>query len=229
MLKKFRSAYSVLKFFIFKKDCKVVYFKLPSSILPAYLDYNLVEETSNTIKANDKSTAKLAWLIQDLKVNEFSNPIQLLQSGDKYFCHPGTARILVNCYILNKPYVVGFYLWYPKHDIRPFILDYEYKIISNPFEFLMKFKFGKRLLISTKQLTDKDDESLNHENNTTFKMVRNLLKKTLDNFDVEFLTFYDGSQWDHISGTTDLIFENENTCWLAGIKFNKINDLWVLD
>lgn len=230
MINQILSVYGILKFFILKKDCKVVYFKLPSSILTAYLEHNVIERVSDIIEANDKRTTKLAWLIDNLKQREFDNPVQLLQSGNKYFCHPGSDRTLVNCYILGKPYTTGFYLWYPRNDPNPFILDYEYSIVSNPFRFLKKFKLGRRLLIRTTRLTDSlytGDSAVNYDNNTTFKTAKEHFAKTLDRFDLQFLTFHDSSHWESITEEL-VVFENENTCWLAGIRFNKINGLWIL-
>lgn len=242
--------------FFRKKQCKVLFFKVPSSVMYSYIDYDMITYVSdeidkaeiliNDLENTDKFTAesilfnhplrkifKLNWLINELGNNEIYNPIQLIKSGDsKYFCHPGTDRITVSTYINPTEFVSGFYLWYPDIDASPFILDYEYQEVTNPYIFLSKFKFNKSLRIGYCRLTKDLDLSVDNTILSGFSTAKKCFDKTIDVYDYQFLTFYDSSHWDGIikDGVSlkDIItFKNATECDFSGIKFKKINDKWI--
>ena len=242
--------YETFKFFILKKDCKVIYFNIPSHVLYAYINRDMVSYVSNLIDNKDTKLIKLAWLIQELKNKPQKNPLQLLKCGTKYQCHPGTDRVVVLCYILEKPIITGFYLWYPKIDQTPMVLDYDHTIISNPFTFLSKFNIDNLFLFQSIRLDndvsisdvpesaiDSDMDSnfsivrIRQSKNAMFRTAKKCFTQTVSNFNVRFLTYADTS---HRTGILDsihldniLIFTNENTCYLAGIRFDRVNNLWI--
>ena len=157
-----KSYQAVFRFFLKKKKHKLIFFKVPSEVLFPSADHNIVKRVSHKIDdglANNNPEAvrrliKLGWLISELKFNGVKNPMQLICSGpSKYFCHPGTDRLLITCYIDPQPYIEGFYIWYPDIDPNPFILDYEHYEIKNPFTFISKFIFSDTLRIDEVQLT----------------------------------------------------------------------------
>lgn len=255
-----------IKFFLKKKDCRVIFFKAPSNELFSYLDYDIIQrvssqldlaqqtdldeldknilsfslETNNadntvddTVYLKLKSLLKLAWLVNDLKTNPMRNPIQLLQSGSKYFCHPGSDRIIVTTYLQPVDFICGFYLWYPEFDDHPFILDYEHYEIKCPFSFVSKFTFSNTLKIKTVTMnndldvSDKDKPTLS----TRFEAAKKCFDKTLGKYDFFFMSFDDRMQWDKIEGKVyfrDVLkFTNDTECYLADIKFTKINGTWI--
>jgi hypothetical protein len=210
----------------------------------------MVSYVSNLINTRDKRLIKLAWLIQELKNKPQNNPLQLLKYGTKYQCHPGTDRAVVLCYILEKPTVTGFYLWYPEIDQTPIVLDYDYTIISNPFTLLSKFKIDNLFLFlsinldNNLEILDISDSVKNNDmdikinithirasKNAIFRIAKKCFTQTVSKFNVRFLTYADKS---HRAGILDsihlddiLIFTNENTCYLAGIRFDRVNNLWI--
>lgn len=219
--------FETIKFFIFKKNVKVVYFSVPSEVLYAYLKYDIIKTVSHKINNNNRHTAKLGWLINTLRTEPLINPVQLLPSGTRYFCHPGTDRVLVTCYILPKETISGFYIWYPDIDSHPFILDYEYEVINNPFKFLSKFKFNPFFHIKAETLKLSQPEKYTKG---IFKTaVKHLTKRT--NEDVYFLTFMDEEHWTKISLNVEdvLTFDTLNHCIFGGVGFTNINDTWIVD
>jgi hypothetical protein len=219
--------FETIKFFIFKKNAKVIYFSVPSEVLYAYLTYDVIETVSHKINSKDQYTAKLAWLINTLRHEEVDNPVQLLPWGPKYHCHPGSDRILVTCYILPKKTISGFYIWYPDIDPTPFVLDYEHEEIKNPFKFLSKFKFNPYFYIKAEQL--KISQPTKYATGI-FKTTVKYLSTVIDK-DIYYLTFNDQSHWQKINLdlNTVLEFDKPDHCTFAGIGFTKNNNLWIVD
>jgi hypothetical protein len=244
-----------VKFFK-KKQCKVIFFKVPSSVMYSYIDYDMISYVSNEIdkaqslieelENTDQSTndpllhnhplrilIKLSYLINELRHKEMYNPVQLIKSGEtKYLCHPGICRITVATYIEPTEFISGFYLWYPAVDDNPFILDYEYWEVTNPFAFLFNFKFNKSLHIEHRRITNNLDVSTDDTTLSGFFTAKRCFDKTIDVYDYQFLTFHDAVHWDAIinSGISlkDIItFKNATACDLSGIKFKKINNIWI--
>ena len=232
------SCFETVKFFLTKKNCKVLFFKVPSSVLYSYLDYDVVGRVSNIIDlstTSPKQALKLEWLINSIRANGIVNPVQLIKSGSKYICHPGTDRVLVATYLLPIEYVTGFYLWYPELDSAPFVLDYDCYEITNPFSFLSKFKFSdsfyfKQVTMSN-ELDTSDRLDLTDSNSrlslSQFATAKNSFANTAKVFSVPFLSFIDRVQWKHIESHNTIIHFNSSECQLAGIKFKKTNSLWV--
>jgi hypothetical protein len=219
--------FETVKFFIFKKDAKIIYFSVPSEIFYAYLEYDVVKTVSHKINGKDGYTAKLGWLINTLRHEEVDNPVQLLPWGSKYHCHPGSDRILVTCYLLPKKIISGFYIWYPKIDPAPFILDYEHQEINNPFKFLSKFKFTPYFYIKAERLDmSRLDSYAKGIFKTTVKYLSTVIKQ-----DIYYLTFNDQSHWTKINPDLDQIlsFDAPDHCILGGIGFTRKNNLWIAD
>ena len=234
------SSLQAIKFFLKKKECKVLSFKVPSEIMFSYLDVDLVNRVhtriedgiNNTSEENVRKLIKLGWLIDNIRTNGVKNPFQLLYTGNqKYFCHPGTDRILVTAYIDPQPYVEGFYIWYKDLDPHPFILDYSTEI-KNPFTLLFKFKMWDKLHLTesrmNKNISVTDNTLGSHPHFTTALNCFNNIGKP---FDFPFLTFIDNVQWKHIDNKLSLdsvlVQQDANNLTLSGIKFTKLRGQWV--
>lgn len=254
----YQNVLAVKSFYQTKGNCKVIFFNVPSEVLFAYLDYDVIKEVSNRIdqakeldletidrtlyKQTDtleflriRKILKLAWLIVHLKNNKVKNPVQLLKSGDKYFCHPGTDRVLISTYLRPTNTVKGIYLWHPELDPTPFILDYEHKEITNYIKFLTLFSYNKTFKIKSGimsddlDVADKDDVSIS---NAMFSTAKATFERTSKTFRVPFLTFHDNSQWNDVEKLKfkDLInFKSDNECVFGNLTFVKINGVWILN
>jgi hypothetical protein len=190
------------------------------------------EQEQNYFKV--KHILKLGWLITDLRQRGVQNPIQLINCGpNKYFCHPGTDRILITTYIEPTDFIQGFYLWYPNIDPNPFILDYEHYEITNPFDFVSMFKFSKSLAIKGVNISkdlDVSDKVVN-KSNSQFASAKQCFDKTGKDYDFPFLSFSDKVHWDLIEQFQllrhTISFQNEKECNLAGIKFTRVKGIWL--
>jgi len=251
-----KNAFTVIFWFLFKKkDAKVVYFNVPSSVLYSFLDidvsktlskrlneiyqYKLFNLSVDEILNNDqydnnaKKVAKISWIISSLRLNGLDNPVQLLQSANgKYICHPGTDRAIILTYIDPVETITGFYIWYEDLDPTPFVLDYKYTIISNPFTFLKKFRYNKNFNFKTILMHNDLDVSDKVNGNAIFKTSKDcFLKVNNYSFHKNFLTYYDSTQWQEIKKVntlSDLVqFTSDNECNISGVSFKKINNEWV--
>jgi hypothetical protein len=248
------NAYQLLKFFVTKKRGKVIYFRVPTSVLLSYLDYNIINTVSNriefasTLDLNNipkqfdedmyldsygtnqvKHLIKLGWLISELKTNKINNPMQLLKSQYKYFCHPGTDRLIVATYIHPVEYIEGFYIWYSDIDKDPFILDYDYHEITNPVSFAKLFKYSKSFKFRSVMLTDTLDVS-DGNGCAILNTAKTCFAKTTKDFEYLFLTYSDKMQLDNMNKLTlaDVIsFPDQDTCIFSNVTFKKINGRWI--
>ncbi len=251
----------IKKFYKNKKNTKVIYFEVPTDIIYGHIKYDVFKTVSNLIenaKKHDlnevdkhikkyfdsdwpddkhdlKILLKLLWLIKDLKKNRIKTPFQLLFFGKKYIFHPGTTRILVSLYLLPQKYIKGFYVWNEEMDDNPFILDYNYKEIKSPLEFLFLFSFFIPFRLKYLKLTEKTDcdDSFDLENNNRmFQMAQNGLLKYKNNFEVDFLTFHQSTHWKKIKKgfyfKDNIKFHSEDSCTLIDLNFKKINNNWIL-
>jgi hypothetical protein len=243
-------------FFKTKENCKVIFFEVPSSILFSYLDYDIVKIVSHRIDQAAKlnldtvdselqkaepleflrirKIIKLAWLSVHLQNNKSKNPLHLIKSGNKYFCHPGTDRVIVLTYLRPTETVKGFYLWYPEIDLHPFVLDYKFKEIKNYFAFLLMFSYGNTFKLRTVQMSDDldVDDKEHMDSNAMFLTAKNCFLKTIKKFNVPFISFHDNSQWIEIEKYKfkDLIkFEDENNCVFGGLHFVRSKGSWILN
>lgn len=246
--------------FFLNKRSKIIIAEIPSEILIAHLDIDPIKFVSDQIDIAKNSNLdqidkfastdnfwegqywpdkyshlqyilKLGWLIKDIKETGASNPLQLLQSGNnKYIAHPGTARLLVLSYILPSDKVKIIYVWDTQLDPRPFILDYTYKEIRNPFIFLQQFKKNKNLLIKTTNLTENTicNDSTKY---AYFSIAQKGLIKTHNTFCLDLISNIENSHWGtHIKHKVyfkDIITFYDNHCELGGVKFTKTNGLWI--
>ena len=183
------------------------------------------------ITNEERKILKLGWLIQDIKSNGVKNPIQLIKSGQKYFCHPGTDRVLVTSYIYPIE-IEGFYLWYRDLDPHPFILDYKHRPINNFIEFLnlfvknKTFKFYITTLNENLDTSDKDSK----QSNAVFDTAKRCFLKTRSKFNYYFITYFDKVQWSETASMSlgDVIyFINESECVYGNVKFLKKNNQWI--
>lgn len=260
-LKRLFSNYKEIKKFLNNsKETKIIYFELDSKILFAHLKYDIFSTVSNLIESaknhnlkevdlkikqylnddwpenihNLKLLLKLIWLIKNLRNTEVKNPFQLLFCGDGYFCHPGTTRLLVSCYLLPTKKIKGFYLWNKNLDKNPFILNYYHKEIKNSFYFLKIFSFLAPFKIKYLKLSEKTDcsDSDDLENsNRMFQMAQKCFLEYNDTFEIDFLTFHQSIHWEKIKKgiylNDNITFHSEDFCTLAGINFKKINNFWI--
>lgn len=248
-----KNFFVVLFWFVKKKNnTSVIFFEVPSSLLLSHLDLDVkktvsikIEEIKNcdfsnvdndTLFEDDKyyhikRVFKIAWLIKSLKENGNKNPIQLLQSENgKYFCHPGTDRSLILTYIDPVDTINGFYIWYHDLDPNPFLLDFNHEIIKNPFTFLSKFKFNKNLSFRKIKMNKFLDVSDKLNSNAMFLTAKNCFEKIQKEYSVDFLSYYDNTQWKELRKEFTLdnyvkISEEEIT--LIDIKFKKLKGMWI--
>lgn len=234
--------FKIKKFLKEKQDCKIYFFKVPSSIIFAFLDYDIVQTVSNRIETlknyteyspeEIKKAIKLAWLIKETKNKNFKNPFQLLKKGKKYFCHPGTDRILISTYIRPKQFVKGFYIWYPNLDKNPFIFDYEFTEIKSTLNFFMNFTYSSSFEFRSTKINfnlDISDKKIN--SNAIFNTSKNCFIETDKNFNCLFLTYRDKMQYDKIKNMQikdAIYFVSENLCNYGGVFFEKKKHLWTV-
>jgi hypothetical protein len=265
LLTKIVSVIEALRFFLSKPEsCKVIFFKVPSEVLVSYLEYNVFDQINESIKkafsisnVDDEETqlskvkdlAKLHWLIESINQEEVYNPIQLIKSSEnKYFCHPGYTKVSVASYILNKPYIEGFYVWHTNLDPNPFILDYEHTEVTSAIDFYKKFRINKRSCILTATLTNLSqtvDSDVEFDVfDTAFYLKHYCSSKLIGYFNtlltcyaslnkpfrVRVITYGDKTQW---AKKIDLnyfksILTNESRLILSNVVFEKKNGQWAL-
>jgi hypothetical protein len=173
-----------------------------------------------------RTTLKMAWLTKSITENDLKNPLQLLQSGPgKYICHPGSSRVLILTEIFPEKKIKCFYVWNELLDKNPFMLDYPNTRINNVFSFLSMFKKTFRFRVKTQILKSTQTYT------GYFKYVYESLKKSHNEFYLNFITFSDSGHWaDEIRGKLffrDLIsFPDADTCIFGGVKLVQHNNIW---
>jgi uncharacterized protein YebE (UPF0316 family) len=177
---------------------------------------------------------KLSWLIEDIRNNGLTSLFQLLQTNNSYSFHPGTTRFLVSTYLVPQKELKGLYVWDKRIDANPFILDYKCKEINGVIELLSLFKITKLPRFMYLNLTDKTDcgdiLSSNSPTNRPFLFAQEKFLTILDKFEIPFLTFHDSMHWKKINKKllpSECIKFNNQECEIKGIKFKKINDIWI--
>ena len=240
--------FHAIRFFLMKKSCKVIYFKVPTAVMVSYLDYDVVGRTSDLIESvrtltpeekqdfeKTRLVLKLGWLIEDIMERGVITPFHLINSGNKYHCFQGTIRLLVTSYIWPSEFMEGYYLWYPDIDPNPFILDYEHREITNPIEFVKMFKFKSTVITYTKLSNDLDVSDSKSEKRgvslAMFTHAKNCFEKTVGTYNVPFITGADQEHWYIIKELIDLddIIEfRGDECILSNVRFKKINNRWVV-
>jgi hypothetical protein len=234
-----------LSFFL-KKNCEILYFKIPADVLIAYLDYDIIKTVDQRIKLaetldlnrvpnshEEKKILKLGWLIKDIVNNGVKNPIQLIKSGEKYFCHPGSDRILVTSYI-HPIEITGFYLWYRDLDKEPFILDYETVEIKNFLQFIKLFYKSKTLKFYSAKIHNSLDtsDSDDLESKAVFDTAKTCFQKSKNNFNYNFITYQDKMQWietKKLKLNDVIMFINDTECVYGGVRFLKKNNYWIVN
>jgi hypothetical protein len=239
ILKQYIKNYLVIrKFLKEKRNCKVIFFSIPSSEFIAYLSYDIIQTVSKKVhqyqqNPNDydrKRIIKLAWLTTQEK---FHNPIQLLKSDIGYFCHPGTDRVVSMTYLNPTNTVEGIYLWYPEQDPSPIHLLYEHKELTSPFEMLSKFKLSDTLRFKAVDMNpnlDVSDAKTEEEtSNAMFYTTKKYFNKASDKFDYHFLSWYDNMQWQEIKSNNEemLISFKDNTCNFGNSVLQLKNGMWI--
>lgn len=229
------------RFFITQKS-KILKFSTSSTELLPWLDLDAIKHVSDYIelayntdlekldtfeKLNSdlKYLLKIAWLIKDISTNGQQNPIQLIQSGDKYLSHPGTARLLVLTYILPSDKIDAFYIWHKEFDANPFFLHNATEVKSAK-EFVKLFKHNKRLKFRSATISN---ETIT---NPYFSQAQAGMLKTDKYFKVRTLSMVDDSHWNNsiinkINLKDVIQFTDSVTCTVSGIRFKKINELWI--
>lgn len=229
-----------------KKSCKVICFKVPTSVMLSYLDYDVVGQTSliiekaRTLTSEEKQNfdkirliLKLGWLITDIKERGVVTPFHLINLGKKYHCFQGTTRVLVTMYIRPTEYIEGYFLWYPEIDPAPFVLDYEHREITSPTEFVKMFKFKSTMITYTRLSNSLDVSDVISDRRgglAQFSFAKDCFEKTVGSYNIPFITYDDREHWQSIKNKielTDIIKFNGDECILSDVKFKKINDKWI--
>jgi hypothetical protein len=186
-----------------------------------------IEEPSH-INKSLRYLLKLGWLTNSIRNEGLANPIQLLQSkNNKYIAHPGTARAIVVSYLYPVKTIRCFYVWDKDIDPTPSFLYYPHRIIKSPLSFYKLFdKRSKYFEIFTTTLTEKSTS------NDYLNFAVDALKIVEPHFNLAFLTVKEKYHWSEIRNQVffkDIIsFPDNNTCILGGVKFNKINNKWII-
>jgi len=82
---------------------------------------------------------KFLWLAEDMGWNNQEAPVQLIQTGRNYNCHPGSDKKNIITYLQPMPWIRGFYIWYPEFDQTPWHWSINHDYISNPDDFIKMF------------------------------------------------------------------------------------------
>jgi hypothetical protein len=173
-------------------------------------------------------------LIRNISATGINNPIQLLNYGNSYICHPGTDRILIASLLGPKKLIQGLYLWYNDLEKYPIFLNYDWKEITNPFVFLSIFTYSKNFrfkMVQINEYLDISDQDNIYKSNAMFSLAKEAFKKSNKMYDYLFLSFHDNVQWKHIYNKLSLkdviTFTTDNTCIFSGINFKKVNKIWL--
>lgn len=260
-IRRFVNNFLIVFYFYLLKKCRVLYFSVPSELLLGFLKYDIIETISlkiETARTSDldavlskdlhnidelKEILKIGWLIKSISSEGIKNPIQLLKRGDLYFCHPGTNRILVSCYILPQNKINGVYLWYKDLDEDPFILSYS-REIKNPLEFISLYTRGKYFRFACKTITKNLDvsditafdkkfvENPCRSGKAMFQMVKKCFLETIDHPEHLFIMGWDSMHWEETKNMKlkDVInFIDDTTCIYGNVLFRKLNNMWITD
>lgn len=238
--------FHAIRFFLVKKNCKVIHFKVPTAVMVSYLDYDVVGRTSEliekirTLSPEEKQdfektrlVLKLGWLIKDIMKRGVITPFHLINSGSKYHCFQGTTRVLVTTYIQPSDFIEGYFLWYPEMDPNPFILDYEHREITSPIEFVKLFRFKQTSITYTRLSNDLDVTDGADDKRggfAQFRFAKACFEKTVGTYDVPFITGADREHWQVIKdliNIDDIIQFKGDECILSNVRFKKINERWV--
>lgn len=225
---------TIRKFFKTKKECKVIFFSIPTEEFFAFQTYDVFETVNKKVHLyvngtdfEKRKSLKLAWLTT---LEKFDQPIQLIKSDEGYFCHPGTDRILIMTYLKPVKEITGIYLWYPDIDPDPIILNYPYKELT-PLQLLFKFKPSETLKIKCVQMNDDLDTSDGDPktSNASFATAKAYFKKATTNFDKLFLSWHDTMQWDEMKkiNQNQLIVFNDDHCKFGSVKLKLVNNIWI--
>lgn len=78
---------------------------------------------------------KFLWLAKDIGGDNQEAPVQIIQHGRKYSCHPGSDKRVVVSYLKPLEVIRCFYIWYPEFDNAPIHWMLPHEEISEPIDF----------------------------------------------------------------------------------------------
>ena len=235
-------------------NTKLLYCEAPTALLLSRLEKNVFQEVSNAIEAGSQANLKeidsklnkyhlcaldptgrlrtllkLGYLINEIRLNGQKNPIQLVSSSQPgfYKVHPGTVRVIVSSYILEQETTNFIYCWHDQLDNDEIFLEYKKFIIETPEQFLklhpVKTEVRFKRLNESIKFVD-PNKVVNFYGMQLFG-----LKAQHDSFDFSFLTTFD--TWtpslEQRIKFKDVVQYNGNECILSGIKFQKVNNMWI--
>ena len=85
--------------------------------------------------------AKKLWLLNDIRDNGIMAPMQIINSGRYYTCHPGGDKKIATVFLQDLEEIELFYIWYPEVDQQPFFWSYDnWQQIHTPKQLASIFK-----------------------------------------------------------------------------------------
>jgi hypothetical protein len=184
---------------------------------------------------------KILWLARDIKSRDRQEaPIQLIQMGRNYHCHPGSDKKYVITLLQPLASVRGFYIWYPELDPAPWIWTQPYEEVKSPEEFIAMFDRADHntftLEHGTVTFTHDEFQCQTHFEpfaNGAHKACKKYGKIRNNNFhlELEHLSYKDAvhrmGMFENRNFIDDIFFENEDVFRLGDFKFLKINGIWT--
>ena len=182
---------------------------------------------------------KMLWLANDIAEKGQKAPIQLLQSGREYQCHPGSDKKFVITYLQQLDKIHGFYIWYPMLDNSPWIWTVPNREIQTAEEFLGIFQHADHptFVLEANDVTfTKDGFQCDNEHMTPFaegtllglKKYGNLKDEL--NLTVKHLSYRDGVHRKNMDMDKTLLdqiyFSDEDTFRMGRFTFIRRHDGW---
>lgn len=184
---------------------------------------------------------KILWLARDIKERDRQEaPIQLIQTGRNYHCHPGSDKKYVITLLQPLEKVRCFYIWYPELDPVPWVWTQPYKEVQSPEEFIDMFDRADHNTFNLEhgvvRFTPDDYECPEHFNpfaNGAHKACKKYGKIRSDKFDLELehLSYRDAvhrmGMFENKQLIDEIYFEDENIFHLGEFKFIKVDGIWT--
>lgn len=181
---------------------------------------------------------KLLWLARDIREKEQEAPVQLIQAGRNYHCHPGSDKKHVITLLQPMDEVRCFYIWYPELDPDPWVWTQPYEEIHTMEEFVEMFPRADHNTFtfehgSVRFTADDWESTTNHFNpfaDGAFKGCKKYGKIRSDKFDLtlEHLSYKDAvhrmGMFESRHMIDDIYFEDDRTFILGDFKFIRLDD-----
>tara|TARA_B100001248_G_scaffold262730_1_gene261790 strand:- start:13331 stop:14335 length:1005 start_codon:yes stop_codon:yes gene_type:complete len=188
------------------------------------------------------SIFKLWWLSQSIDKEEQQSPLQIIQVGRKYSCHPGSDKRIVLCLLKPQARVRCFYVHYPEFDPSPWHWTLPYDEVNTPDELVEMFHCANHHTFRFFHTNVKIDGHTFHVDDYHYKpfalglhkaavKYRKIKNKEKFKVDVDHLTYVDAihrmGMMESKEMIDDIYFKNDWTFQLGEFKFLLVNDTWL--